>query len=88
MPVVPAAPLKRRPRQTVKKATNVTLNADVLDAAKALGINVSQVCDQRLREVVAQELDRRWRSEHADFITAYNTTLEQEGLPLDPWRTF
>ena len=88
MPVVPAAPLKRRPRQTVKKATNVTLNADVLNAAKALGINVSQVCDQRLREVVAQELDRRWRSEHADFITAYNTTLEQEGLPLDPWRTF
>jgi antitoxin CcdA len=88
MPVVPAAPLKRRPRQTVKKATNVKLNADVLNAAKALGINVSQVCDQRLREVVAQELDRRWRSEHADFITAYNTTLEQEGLPLDPWRTF
>jgi len=88
MPVVTAAPLKRRPRQTVKKATNVTLNADVLNAAKALGINVSQVCDQRLREVVAQELDRRWRSEHADFITAYNTTLEQEGLPLDPCRTF
>ena len=88
MPVVPAAPLKRRPRQTLKKATNVTLNADVLDAAKALGINVSQVCDQRLREVVAQELQRRWRSEHADFIAAYNTTVEQEGLPLDTWRSF
>ena len=88
MPVVPAAPLKRRPRQTLKKATNVTLNADVLDAAKALGINVSQVCDQRLREVVAQEQQRRWRSEHADFIAAYNTTVEQEGLPLDTWRSF
>jgi antitoxin CcdA len=41
-----------------------------------------------LREVVAQEQQRRWRSEHADFIAAYNTTVEQEGLPLDTWRSF
>ena len=74
--------------QPLKKATNLTLSLDVLEAAKALGLNVSQVCDQHLREVVAQEQQRRWRSEHADFIAAYNTTVEQEGLPLDTWRSF
>ena len=74
--------------QALKKATNLTLSLDVLEAAKALGLNVSQVCDQHLREVVAQEQQRRWRSEHADFIAAYNTTVEQEGLPLDNWRSF
>ena len=71
-----------------KRAANLSLSADVLDAARRLQINVSQVCDQHLREVVRQEQERRWRAEHADFIAAHNTTLEQEGLPLDEWRSF
>lgn len=76
------------PRSARKRATNLSLSADVLDAAKALQINVSQLCDSYLREVVRREQARHWRDEHADFIAAYNTTLETEGLPLDEWRTF
>ena len=41
-----------------------------------------------LRELVRREQARRWREEHADFIAAYNATIEAEGLPLDEWRTF
>lgn len=55
---------------------------------RRLKINVSQVCDSHLREVVRREEARRWRQEHADFIAAYNATVEAEGLPLDEWRTF
>lgn len=77
-----------KPRQPAKRATNLSLSAEVLEAARMLGINVSQVCDSHLREVVRQEQARRWREEHADFIAAYNATLETEGLPLDEWRTF
>jgi antitoxin CcdA len=71
-----------------KRAINLTLSADILTAAKALDINISQVCDAHLREVVQREQERRWREEHADFIAAYNTTVETEGLPLDEWRSF
>ena len=71
-----------------KKATNIKLSADVLAEAKALGINISQACDQFLRELVRSERERRWQQEHADFIAAYNQTVEQEGLPLEQWRTF
>lgn len=53
-----------------------------------LKINVSQVCDSHLREVVRREQERRWREEHADFIAAYNATIEADGLPLDEWRSF
>lgn len=75
-------------RQAAKRPTNLSLSADVLDAAKSLQINVSQVCDAHLREVVQQEQARRWRADHADFVAAYNSTLETEGLPLDAWRGF
>jgi len=77
-----------RARQPPKRATNLSLSADVLDAAKALELNISQVCDTYLRELVMQEQKRRWRSDHADFIAAYNATIDTEGLPLDQWRTF
>lgn len=75
-------------RHTAKRATNLSLSADLLEAARMLKINVSQVCDSHLREVVRREQERRWREEHADFIAAYNATIEAEGLPLDAWRSF
>ena len=74
--------------QLTKRATNLSLSKDVLDAAKALGINISAVCDAHLREVVLLEQQRRWRTDYADFISAYNETVEAEGLPLDQWRNF
>jgi len=76
------------PAAPPKKATNITLSADVLGDAKALGINLSQACDQFLRELVRQERERRWQADNAEFIAAYNRMLETEGLPLDEWRGF
>ena len=84
-----ASPRNRpRKRQPAKRAVNLTLTAEALDAAKALQINLSQLCDAHLRGVVRKEQERRWRAEHADFIAAYNATIEAEGLPLDAWKTF
>jgi len=71
-----------------KKATNITLSSDVLTEAKALGINISQSCDQFLRELVRNERERHWQQDNADFIAAYNQTVADEGLPLDSWRSF
>lgn len=73
---------------TIKKATNLTLSADVLAEAKQLGINVSQACDAFLRDLVRQENERRWAQQNAAFIEAYNQTVEAEGLPLEQWRSF
>ncbi len=75
-------------RRPAKRATNLSLSVDVLDAAKSLQINVSQVCDSFLRDLVRREQERRWRDEHADFVEAYNAVIATEGLPLDEWRTF
>lgn len=77
-----------RSGRTGKRATNLTLSSDVLEAAKSMGINISQVCDAHLREVVRREQERRWIEEHADFVAAYNATIDADGLPLEEWQNF
>lgn len=77
-----------RPSLSGKRATNLNLSVDALDAARQLGLNISQVCDAALREAVRCEQERRWRDEHAGFIKTYNETIAQEGLPLEQWRSF
>lgn len=84
----PAKNTKARAAKPGKRATNLTLSVDVLEAAKQLDINISQACDAHLRTLVREAQARRWREEHAEFIAAYNTTVESEGLPLDEWRGF
>lgn len=74
--------------KTLKKATNLTLNTEVLAEAKKLGINISKACDAFLESLVKQEKERRWKLENTEFIASYNKTIEDEGLPLDSWRTF
>jgi antitoxin CcdA len=74
--------------KVLKKATNLTLNTEVLAEAKKLGINISKACDAFLESLVRQEKERLWKLENADFIASYNKIIEDEGLPLDSWRTF
>lgn len=71
-----------------RRATNLTLSADVLAEAKALGINISRACDDYLRGLVKAERERRWRKENAEFIAAYNRQVEEEGVALEQWRMF
>ena len=48
----------------------------------------ADMMDKHLRELGEHEQIRQWREAHADFIAAYNTTINQEGLPLDQWKSF
>lgn len=72
----------------MKRATNLSLSGDVLEAAKKLDINISEVCDSHLREVVRQVQERQWREDYGEFVAAYNATMESEGLALDEWKSF
>ena len=58
---MPATPTARRGCTGLpgKRATYLTLSSDVLEAAKQLDINISQVCDNDLREIVRREQERK-----------------------------
>lgn len=71
-----------------KKATNISLSVDVLVEAKAFGINISQACDQHLRTLVRQQHEQRWLAEFGDSLALYNQIVEEQGLPLEQFRSF
>ena len=71
-----------------KKATNISLAMDVYLDAKKIGINISQICEQRIREEIQTRMEQQWNEQHADFIAAYNSLTEAEGVALQEWRAF
>ena len=71
-----------------KKATNLTLNTRVLEAARELGMNVSATVDALLAAEVTRRYWERWNEENRGAIQHYNARIEREGLPLAKYRTF
>lgn len=71
-----------------KKATNLTLNARVLEMARELGINLSQTVDALLAAEVERRYWEQWNERNKQAVAAYNARIEKEGLPLASYRGF
>ena len=71
-----------------KKAINLSLNASVLEAAKEMGMNISQTVDTLLAEEVKRRYWEKWRDDNKDAFAAYNERIQREGLPLAKYRSF
>ena len=71
-----------------KKAINLTLDPFVLEEAKLLGINISQVCNSFLKSYIKAEKERLWKLEYSNVFSSYNKIIDLEGLPLEQWRSF
>ena len=74
--------------KTPKRAINLSLNAQVLDTARELGMNLSATVDALLAEEVKKRYWERWNAENKEAIEHYNARIEREGLPLARYRTF
>lgn len=71
-----------------RRATNVTLPTAMVEEAKALGINVSRACETGIQAALSAERERRWLIENASAIAAYNRWVEENGVPLEEFRSF
>ena len=71
-----------------KRATNLSLNAKVLDAARDLGMNLSATVDALLAEEVRKRYWARWNEDNKEAVAHYNARIAREGLPLARYRTF
>lgn len=71
-----------------KRATNVSLDPQLVEDARSFGINVSRACEKGLADQIAQARTQRWLAENGEAIKSSNLHVEQHGLPLAGHRLF
>ena len=71
-----------------KKATNLSVNSDLLKRIKALDINLSFTLEQALKEKLAESEAKKWLAENKNAINAYNDFVEEHGNFGDEYRAF
>jgi antitoxin CcdA len=64
----------------VRKATNVSLDAALVEEARRLHLNLSRLLEERLREVLADERRRLWLEENEKAFAAYDRLVERHGI--------
>ena len=80
--------MRRQDRPVAKRATNVSIRSDLLDAARDAGINLSATLERALAQELAQRRRARWREENRDAIAAYNEHVNAHGTFSDGVRRF
>ena len=78
----------RGDRTAAKRATNVSIRGDLLDAAREAGVNLSATLERGLMEGLASVRSTRWREENREAIAAYNEYVEEPGAFSDGIRAF
>ncbi len=62
-----------------KQRLNLTVRGDLLQRAKDIGLNLSQVMEQGLLQQLRATEGARWQQENAAAIAAYNARVERDG---------
>lgn len=73
---------------TIKKATNLSINNELLKQAKELNINLSKTLEEKLIELIHEKQAQQWLEENQSAIKAYNTRIESDGMFSDGVRKF
>jgi len=71
-----------------KKAVNVSIQAELLDAARVEEINLSATLEAALADQLRLRRRDRWRSENDATIAAYNSDIDEKGTFGDHVRSF
>ena len=74
--------------QAPKKATNLSVNSDLLNQARSLNINLSSTFEAALKQVLAEQHQKQWKVENRAAVQAYNEFVEDNGLFSDEYRNF
>ena len=71
-----------------KKATNLSINSDLLNKSKALKINLSATLEQALKTKLAANEAENWAKSNQRAIKVYNNFVEENGCFADEFREF
>ena len=71
-----------------KRAANLSVDAALLDEAKALGLNLSATFETGLRDAVRAAKAAQWQADNRAAQQSSNDWIEKHGLPLAEYRQF
>jgi antitoxin CcdA len=71
-----------------KRAANLTINAQLLDKARILKINLSRTLEERLAQLVREAEAEEWLAANRKAIDAFNARVERDGVWSDKLRGF
>jgi len=66
----------------MKRKTSLTLDAEALDSAKALDLNVSHIAETALKAAVANARRLQWLKDNEAAFAAQSAWHERHGHPL------
>jgi antitoxin CcdA len=75
-------------RKAPKQAANLSINSDLLKAARESGVNLSAVMEEALVYKVAAAKREIWVRENAAAIANYNEFVGENGVYSDGSRSF
>lgn len=67
-------------RAGYKRAANLSIDAELLAAAKEAGINLSATLEGRLRELLREREAEKWKEENRAAIEEYNERIRRYGV--------
>ncbi len=73
---------------SAKQRINLTVDAGLIERARAAGLNVSQIAEAALVQRLREEDGRRWLEENREAIAVYNDFVRRNGMWSDGVRKF
>ena len=71
-----------------KKATNISINSDLLEKAKQYKINISANVEKTLEALIYEYEKANWEEQNRVAIDDYNKRVKKEALFSDNFRNF
>ncbi|OCL85292.1 Post-segregation antitoxin CcdA [Aliarcobacter thereius] len=71
-----------------KKATNISINSDLLEKAKQYKINISANVEKTLETLIYEYEKANWEEQNRVAIDDYNKRVKKEALFSDHFRSF
>jgi antitoxin CcdA len=82
------APAPAPARRARKTPTNLSLRSDLVQRARALGLNLSEVVQSALEKAIREAEQARWLAENKEAIEQYNAFVEKNGYFGEEFREF
>lgn len=70
---------------TSRRAVNLSLDAQLVEEARELGIPLSATVEEALRERVRAVREARWHEENREAIAEYNARVDRDGTFGEPF---